>query len=314
MLVLPGRTDIKDRLTETLDRELARPMKRHAGVIGKVRSNLGGPCIPFQLSLHSWSAAKCLVAEMLDKRGGPGVIGSELSHIDGGALVVKAGGVVEYFDVEWPPRKPSFTENEMRNVDPWFEFWPSGLSVLQQQMEVARSQPTSAQIVIRKQLCIEIPLSPKTAQILASAKFGRYEAHLLGRDFKSSSLTHLEGCRFGIAQEADLLRIVVVEPETALRVSGAAEVGKYLWIFQPKIFSALVRLELPTTDRVETNALISVSEPESVMISMREDRDITVDEAIADEAVKSGWWSISMHRPWAFARWSGQTEAVDETV
>lgn len=279
---------VRRRLRGTV-RRAAEPEKQVLQEMEKVR---GGPCMPFGLDGDEWLVAKALALDMRQSKGAGTAIFSNLSFVDAGALTLGSEGAPRYLDESAP---------KLEGLASWF--YPRGRESLRKANASLQRHCPPTRFAAEKRLTYSIPVTRPTAAVLKRAQ---PTVSLLNEHFEVFKAGELRGGDVTVRVEDELMQIEVNRPEAILRISAAAQLGRWIGVGVGEEFRAYVRLRLPGSPERQLGCVVSAAELNRQLVHVDPSRILEVPEVWWKEVWGGGCRDAAALTPAAMRVWEEQ--------
>ena len=222
------RSSVRESARGALRDHIERMRASHEDVLEAIQSGRRGRFLPFELNDDERLVACALALSVRESNSSGCAIFSRLSHIDAGVLVIPGRGKISYLDDSAP---------ELDKFAAWF--FPSGHGRYVALVEAISHAAKPARITVAKRVSIEIPVTRWTAKALEKRSV---TISFVGAQFDSTSADQLRDADAGVTFGEQSLNVEVSRPEAILRMSAAAELGRWLRVESGGDFRAFLRL------------------------------------------------------------------------
>jgi hypothetical protein len=261
----------------------------HEDLLAAIDGCEGGPCLPFELDEDERLVAQALGLAARDSNGQGCAIFSRLSRVDAGALLVPVLGHITYLDDSAP---------ELDRLAAWF--YPGGRERYFSMVESLTETTQAARVSVGKRLSIEIPVTNATAAML---KRRPVTVSLIDDSAGGTAGDLLQGADVTVSGDDRSLRIEFSRPEAVLRLSAAAELGRWLRAESGSEFRAFLRLPPLSVPMCEVLAVVSASELNRQLLHADAMPAVDVPAELWSAARPGGQFRASSLTPVAVSYW-----------
>ena len=284
--------EVQQEVRNALHRFAVAPRATYSRMIEAIDEVRGGPCLPFELTDDERLVTHALALNMRVSQGTGIAIFSNQSYIDAGALVVSNCGEVTYQDETAPNLQP---------LSSWL--YPTGRDRYLQLRETLVPQIRPATFSLGKRLAFTLPVTRPTAAALQRSQLS---VNLVDEQFASAKSGELGGADVAVSCSKDSLKLEVSRPEAILRMSAAAELGRWLRVESGSDFRAFLRLRPLSSKTRELDAVVSAVELNRQFVFVDSVSAIDVPASLWSAAWPSARFHASALTPIAMSHWQSQ--------